>query len=84
LVLIIAVETNGWVCDSLGLSVGEGHSLIEVWAFLKRVDGRSPVWILLLSKLVLIVAVVSNGWVCDSFGLSVGEGHSLIEVWAFL
>jgi len=64
------------------LSVGESESLIEVWAVLETINGRSPVWILLLNHLVFFAAVETYFWVWNGLGLTIGEGESLIEVWA--
>ena len=81
--LLGAVEADLWVWNSLGLAVGEGESLIEVWAVWEGGDIWSPVWcILLLSELPLLGAVESNLWIWDGLGLAISEGESLIEVWA--
>ena len=38
LVVSVAVEANLWEWNGLGLTIGEGKPLIEVWAMLETVD----------------------------------------------
>ena len=38
LVVSVAVEANLWEWNCLGLTIGEGKPLIEVWAMLEAVD----------------------------------------------
>ena len=77
-----AVVAWSWVCDGHGLSIGEGESLIEIWAVLEASDVGSN--ILLLVELVVSVAVEANLWEWNCLGLTIGEGKPLIEVWAML
>jgi len=84
-----AVVAWSWVCDGHGLSIGEGESLIEIWAVLEASDVGSNFSSilsvkLLLMELVVSVAVEANLWEWNGLSLSIGEGESLIEVWAML
>jgi len=88
-VVCVAVVAWNWVCDGHGLSIGEGESLIEIWAVLEASDVGSNFSSilsikLLLMELVVSVAVEANLWEWNGLSLSIGEGESLIEVWAML
>ena len=76
-----AVESRLWVWDSSSLSIGEGESIVEIWAMLES-GGKSfgssvLVWHVKwsfcfgLCKSIVGSAVESTLWVWDSSGLSI-------------
>merc|ERR1719223_1622336 len=52
--VLVAVETNLWVWDSSGLTVGESESLIKVWASLKCGKWSTMFGFLSLNKRLLL------------------------------
>ena len=90
LIVTGAVVSNCWICYSWGLAIGEGHSLVEIWAMRKAGMRCSPVWIIelnissLLIKLKIWVAVETNLWVWYTLSSSILESKSFIEVGAVL
>lgn len=79
---LLAVVIRLRIWDTLGLTIGEGHSLVKVWAIFKRIWMISQSNILLLNHLIIRFAVIIDLWVWDGFGLAVIQGESFIEVWA--
>jgi hypothetical protein len=84
LVIRFAVIVDLWVWNSFGLSIGQGESLVKIWAVWKTVDTWSPVWILFgfLGKLIVSLAVKVDFWVWNSLGLTISQSESLIKIWA--
>jgi len=88
LVIFVAVETDFWVWHGFGLTIIQGEPLIKIWAVLKSVYTRSPVWITIhfggLLQSITSIAVISNIWVWHTSGLTIGKGEPLIKVRAVL